>query len=79
MSLESAKKFIERMKTDEDFRKKVNECKDAEGRMDLVKHDGFDFTAEELKGAGAELTERELDMVGGGVGGWICMLTGGFM
>lgn len=28
MSLESAKAFVERMKTDEDFGKKINECKD---------------------------------------------------
>ena len=36
MSIESAKAFIERMKTDEDFAKEVKECKDADVRMTFV-------------------------------------------
>jgi len=35
MSMESAKAYIERMKTDEDFRKKVTECKDTDTRKTI--------------------------------------------
>ncbi len=37
MSIESAKTFIEKSKTDEDFAKQVKECKDAEARKAFVK------------------------------------------
>jgi predicted ribosomally synthesized peptide with nif11-like leader len=36
MSIESAKAFLERMKTDEDFAQKVTACKDAETLRSLV-------------------------------------------
>jgi len=65
MSMESAKVFMEKMKTDEDFRKKVTECKDSEARKDLVIREGLDFTAEELKIAGDELTEDDLEGIAG--------------
>jgi predicted ribosomally synthesized peptide with nif11-like leader len=63
MSMESAKAFMERMKNDEEFRKKVNECKDAEARKALVVNEGFDFTVEEIKFFGVELSELDLSMV----------------
>jgi len=65
MSLEAAKAFVERMKNDEDFRKKVNECKDNEARKAFVLKDGFEFTAEELKQVGDELSDGELNLVVG--------------
>ncbi|MBP1764508.1 MAG: Nif11 domain, partial [Firmicutes bacterium] len=37
MSIESAKAFIDRMKKDEEFAKKVMVIQDAEARMELVK------------------------------------------
>jgi predicted ribosomally synthesized peptide with nif11-like leader len=68
MSVESAKAFIERVKNDEDFKKKVFEIKEKQERKDLVKAEGFDFTADELKEAsGGELSEDELDSVAGGL------------
>lgn len=66
MSLQAAKAFIERMKTDEDFRKRVTECKDAETRQACVFKEGFDFTKEELKSVKAELGDDELQRVAGG-------------
>lgn len=65
MSVESAKTFIERMETDEDFAGKVNECKDAMERMAFVKSEGFDFTAVEVQEAMGILGD-ELDCVVGG-------------
>lgn len=67
MSLESAKAFMERMKTDEDFRKKVTECKDSEARKAFVIKEGFDFTKDEIKVSRLELSNDELDSVVGGV------------
>ena len=72
MSIESAKAFVEKMKTDQDFAKKVNTCKDSDARHSLVKSAGFDFTAEELKKVKSELSESDLDSVAGG-----CNLYGG--
>ncbi len=66
MSMESAKAFIERMKTDEDFRNKVNECKDQETRMAFVKHAGFNFTKDDLDLAKAELSDDVVSDVSGG-------------
>ncbi len=70
MSIESAKAFLERMKTDEDFRKEVGEIATAEERMAFVTAAGFDFTKEELKNVQEkmQLTDDELELVGGGVG-----------
>ena len=66
MSIESAKAFIERMKTDEDFSKKVNECKDAEARIKYVKEAGFDFIKEDMELVKAELVDDDLEAVVGG-------------
>lgn len=66
MSIQSGKAFVERMKNDEDFRKKVNECKDHDSRTAYVKKEGFDFTADELKKVAGELSEESLDAVVGG-------------
>ena len=67
MTIESAKAFIERMKNDKEFAKKVKECKDTEERMEFVKAEGFDFTREEIKEVvGDKLTDDDLDSVVGG-------------
>lgn len=66
MSLESAKSFMERMKNDEDFKNKVVECKDSEVRMKYVQEAGFNFTAEDMELAGAELSEEDIMAIAGG-------------
>jgi len=69
MSVESAKAFVERMKTDEDFAKKVATCKDSEARKEFVLSVGFDFTMDELSECtGKELTDQDLDALVGGNG-----------
>ena len=66
MSIESAKTYVERMKTDEEFRKKVLSIEDAGKRMKFVKMQGFDFSANEIKGVLAELEDSDLER---GLGG----------
>ncbi|AET69247.1 bacteriocin propeptide, TIGR03798 family [Desulfosporosinus orientis DSM 765] len=66
MSTESARKFIERLKTDEGFNSKIRECHTAEERMTLAKEAGFSFTPEEIKEIRKEqLSDSELDAVAG--------------
>lgn len=48
MSIESAKAFVERMKTDKEFRRRVAEAESSEVRERILKYEGFDFTDEEL-------------------------------
>jgi len=63
--MESAKSFIERMKSDEEFAKKVMECKEPEARMAFVKTEGHDFTAEDIEPERSTLSDEELDSVVG--------------
>lgn len=48
MSVESAKAFIERMKTDEEFAKKATECRDAKAWMTFAKEAGFDIAVDDI-------------------------------
>lgn len=68
MSVVSAKAFIEKVKNDEDFKKKLGELKDGQARMEYVKKEGFDFTKEEILKVKEEegLSDEELDNVAGG-------------
>lgn len=49
MSIESARAFVERMKTDREFRNRVAEAESPEVRARILKYEGFDFTDEELE------------------------------
>lgn len=66
MSVASAKAYVEKIKTDEEFAKKVKACKDADERMAFVKKAGFDFTVEEINSLKGQLSDNELDAVAGG-------------
>ncbi len=66
MSIESAKAFIERMKTDEEFARQVSNQKDNETRMKFVLAEGFNCTGEEIKKATEDLSEVDLERVTGG-------------
>ena len=71
MSVDSAKKFLERIIKDEAFRDKAALCKDKEEKFAFVKAEGFDFTPNELlslKPKEGELSESDLESVAGGRG-----------
>ena len=69
MSEQAAQAFLERMKSDADFRAKVTAEEDVEARLALIVAEGFDCSAEEI-GALQELGEAELSgVVGGGENG----------
>ena len=66
MSIESAKAFIERMKTDEEFNNRVSTAEDQKARIALVKAEGFDFSVEDINAVKSELTGDDLDAIAGG-------------
>ena len=66
MSVEQAKAFIERMKTDDVFREKVMAIEDAAGRIACIRGEGLDCTVEEINEAG---TCGGGEVVGGTKGG----------
>ncbi len=66
MSFESAKAFVERMKNDENFRKECSGKSSPEDRMKFVKESGFDFSREDIKHVKSELSDEELESLGGG-------------
>ncbi|MCP4138700.1 MAG: Nif11-like leader peptide family natural product precursor, partial [Chloroflexi bacterium] len=70
MSVESAKSFLERMKTDEDFRKECSDKSSPEDRMIFLKESGFDFSKEDIEKVKSEMSEEELGSVAGG--GYAC-------
>lgn len=66
MSVESARAFVERLDTDEEFAKKVAICKSKEERITLAKNEGYDFSVEEVKEALSQLSDDDLENVAGG-------------
>ncbi len=66
ISIESAKAFLERVKTDEDFRVKLEGKTSLEERIKFAKAQGFDFSKEDIKAVTSELSDDELDAVAAG-------------
>lgn len=57
MTIESAKLYMERMRKDPDFRRRVNECEDQAANWAYLRENGFDFTVDEFKLAQKEVYE----------------------
>ena len=57
MSVESARKFTERIKQDEELAEKLRNCSSTEERKEIIKAEGFDFTAEEIQAVKDELVD----------------------
>lgn len=66
MSQEEARRFIERIDTDDAFRKEVLAAPDVAERLRLAAAEGYDITVGDLEGASRELTDAELGHVAGG-------------
>ncbi len=74
MSIESAKAFVEKLKIDEEWRKKLDAVETNEERFAMAKAAGFDFTEDEFRNVTSELDDEELSSVAGGRGR--CHFTG---
>ena len=68
MSLDQARAFIEKMKSDEAFRNRIVAIEDVDARLVAASEAGFEFTKEELKEVQSELSDDELDQAAGGTG-----------
>jgi predicted ribosomally synthesized peptide with nif11-like leader len=66
MSIESAKAFVEKMKTDKEFAAKVNQLKTAEEVQGFLSQAGYNFTKEEINQLNGELQSSDLEKVSGG-------------
>jgi len=66
MSQESAKAFVERMKSEEKFRSTILAIEDVSARAKLIHAEGFDCSAEEIDAAASELSDEEMAGVTGG-------------
>jgi predicted ribosomally synthesized peptide with nif11-like leader len=67
MSVEQARLFIERMKSDEAFAKRVMAIEDVAGRLACIQSEGFACNEAEIKEVSGELTDAELDAAAGAV------------
>jgi predicted ribosomally synthesized peptide with nif11-like leader len=68
MSIESAKAFIERMQTDNNFAKKIMSCKDFDSARQIILAEGFNFTHDEYKSLYLDMDDEVLESIAGGTG-----------
>ena len=66
MSLDHARAFIQKMKTNEAFRKSIMAIEDVDVLLAVAKSEGFEITDAELKDVHSELTDDELNSVAAG-------------
>ncbi|KAA6232572.1 Nif11-like leader peptide family natural product precursor [Chlorobium phaeovibrioides] len=69
MSVEQAKAFIEKMKTDEAFREKIMTIKSLKDRLSAIHAAGYDCAAEEINESNAANPSAVESAVGGWTGG----------
>jgi predicted ribosomally synthesized peptide with nif11-like leader len=67
MSVESAKAFVERIKSDEEFANTFREFKNIEEAQRHIAALGYDFTIAELEVAQGDLLDEDLARVAGGL------------
>ena len=67
MSVDQARAFIEKMKSDEEFRDRIMAIEAVDARLAAAKDAGFVFTEADIKEVKSELSYEELDRVEGGV------------
>jgi len=59
MSKESAKKFMEKIKSDSGFAQRCEKCEDGDQAVAFGKEEGYDFSKEELESASKEMKDEE--------------------
>lgn len=66
MSLEAARRFVDRLKRDDDFRRRVLATDDLEARLATIRAEGFDCTADEIAEEGRLLDTEDLAGISSG-------------
>ena len=59
MSIESARAFIKRMRSDAEFKKQILAAESAAKRQEIIKNSGFEFEKMHLESLVSELTPEE--------------------
>ncbi len=67
MSLDQARSFIEKMKSDVAFSERVMAVEDVDARLAYIQSKGYECSEAEIKEVSGELNDVELDNVAGGV------------
>ncbi|KZR88132.1 Nitrogen fixation protein of unknown function [Synechococcus sp. MIT S9509] len=65
MSLEQLKAFLSKAKDDQSIQEKLKAAKSPEDVVGIAKEHGHEFTADKIN----QLSEKELEVAAGGVGG----------
>ena len=68
MSEEQLKAFLEKVKTDASLQEKLKAAADNDAVTAIAKEAGFSISADDLKNAQSELSDKELE---GAAGGWL--------
>ncbi|HVI49582.1 MAG TPA: Nif11-like leader peptide family natural product precursor [Candidatus Sulfotelmatobacter sp.] len=64
MTVQSAKDYITRMREDEAFHRRVNDCEDDDTNWGFIRQEGYDFTVQEFKQAAEEIyAEKGIDPI----------------
>lgn len=71
MSVENAKAFLEKAKSDAELRDRLSGAESVKERAEIAQAEGFDFTKEEIQSAAGALSDDELQSVSGGSAGWL--------
>ena len=66
MSLDQARLFIERMKSDVAFAKRIMAIEDVAERLACIESEEFECNEAEIKEVAGELSDKELDGAAGG-------------
>ena len=66
MSVDQARAFIEKMKSDEEFRGRIMAIEAVDARLAAASDAGFEFTESEVKEVQGELSDDDLDQAPGG-------------
>ena len=66
MSVDQARAFIEKMKSDGAFRDRIMAIEAVDARLAAARDAGFEFTEAEINEVKSELSDVELDRVAGG-------------
>jgi len=64
MSIEQARKYVERVISDEDLRKRLLAAKSVEEKMAIINAEGFDCTIEEVREVSQQYQDNEVYMKG---------------
>jgi predicted ribosomally synthesized peptide with nif11-like leader len=65
MSIQSARDFLTKVSKDEEFRRRLGGCQTRADQYQFAQGVGFEFTRDEMKAAGSELQDAELDVISG--------------